>query len=222
MKRAFRALAWTLASISGALLLGTFVPRPLWPDATATGVQEHRILVLSNPIHTDIAIPIDDATRTRFGFVRGAGVPIDAPGARYLVVGWGGRDFYLNTPTWSQLKLVPFLKGITVDRSVMHVDVVGDIPSGAAYATAFDLDRNRFDALTAFVIGSFTASPTGPIAIDGFRYGDYDAFYEADGRFSAILGCNTWTAAALRAGGLRTGWWNPLPPMLGLSLALYN
>ncbi|MGO8572745.1 TIGR02117 family protein, partial [Rhizobium ruizarguesonis] len=34
--------------------------------------------------------------------------------------------------------------------------------------------------------------------------------------------CNTWTAAALRSAGLRTGIWNPLPQALRLSVAVYN
>ena len=52
-------------------------------------------------------------------------------------------------------------------------------------------------------------------------YGEFDAFFEA-GNFTALLGCNTWAAAALRKAGLQTGWWNPLPQTLGLSLDLHN
>ena len=40
--------------------------------------------------------------------------------------------------------------------------------------------------------------------------------------FNALAGCNVWTAASLRQAGLKTGWWTPLPGLLGLSLKLHN
>jgi uncharacterized protein (TIGR02117 family) len=66
----------------------------------------------------------------------------------------------------------------------------------------------------------------GPKASDACipnaAYSISTASYEANGNFNALVGCNTWTAAALRTAGLRTGWWNPLPATLNWSLDLYN
>src|SRR5690242_13310263 len=109
MRRALRYLAMLLAAVVLAATLGTLVPRPLWP-AAAAGEGTRHILVLKNPIHTDIAVPLDDGVRRRFAFLADAGLPIDAPEARYIVFGWGGRAFYLETPTWSEVKAMPVLK----------------------------------------------------------------------------------------------------------------
>ncbi len=106
-----------------ALLLGTVVPRPLFSATSPTPAASTAVLVLMNPIHTDIAIPLEPQVREDFSFLLDNGQPIDAPGARYLVIGWGGREFYTQTPTWSQLKAGPLLRGLTMDRAVMHVDV---------------------------------------------------------------------------------------------------
>ena len=67
---------------------------------------------------------------------------------------------------------------------------------------------------------SFDRAGGAPRPIPGSGYGPADLFFEARGRFNALLGCNTWTAAALRAAGLRTGWWNPIPQTLAISLRL--
>ena len=40
-------------------------------------------------------------------------MPVDAREVRYIVFGWGGRAFYLETPTWSELKAAPVLKAVT-------------------------------------------------------------------------------------------------------------
>jgi uncharacterized protein (TIGR02117 family) len=220
-------LRWILRAVVLIVLLmiaGTFIPRPLWPPASAAnGAAAVRpILVLSNPIHTDIAIPLDDALRTRFAFLTEAGVPVGNPGARYLVVGWGGRSFYLETPHWADIKPLPVLRALTIDRSVMHVAVAGNIRQDDPAVTPLAVSGEGETRMLDFILASFALQDNKPAAIPGAHYGRYDAFYEANGFFNALVGCNTWTAGALREAGLHTGLWNPVPQTLAVSLKLYN
>ena len=210
-----------VAAVALAVALGALVPRPLWP-AIAEGEGTRHILVLKNPIHTDIAVPLDDGVRRRFAFLANAGLPMDVPDARYIVFGWGGRAFYLETPTWSQLKAVPVLKALTLDASVMHVDIAGAIKDPHPDVAGFDIDEAHFVALLDYIAASFRQGPNGPMVVENSGYSTYDRFYEADGHFNALVGCNTWTAAGLRTAGLRTGWWNPIPVSLWWSLRLYD
>lgn len=206
-----------------AVAAGTFVPRPLSaPGPVAAGEGTRRILVLSNPIHTDIAIPLDAQTRAAYGFLAASGIPVAEPAAEWLIIGWGGRSFYLETPTWADLKPMPVLRALTIDRSVMHVDIAGPIDEGHPSVRAFDLSPTGFRDLSAFIEASFVREEGGIMPIAGAGYGAHDRFFEAHGSFNALVGCNTWTARALRAGGLRTGWWNPMPQTLAFSLDLYN
>jgi uncharacterized protein (TIGR02117 family) len=218
MRKLWRFLVVLVAAVLLAAALGMLVPRPLWP-AAAAGEGTRRIMVLKNPIHTDIAVPLDDGVRRRFAFLADSGLPIDAPGARYIVFGWGGRAFYLETPTWSRLRATPVLKALTLDASVMHVDVAGAIKEPHPDVTGFDIDEPHFAALLDYIAASFR---NGPVTIDNAGYSSFDRFYEANGDFNALIGCNTWTAAGLRVAGLRTGWWNPLPTSLWWSLRLYD
>lgn len=225
MKSKLRWLGRALILVVLLMAAGTVVPRPLWrPARAATDPQAtaRHVLVLSNPIHTDLAIPLDDAIRTRFGFLIEAGVPVDNTGAKYLVVGWGGRSFYLETPHWADLKPLPVMRALTIDRSVMHVDVAGSIRADAPATTRVEVDGEGFERMLAFIQSSFALTDGRPMAIPGASYGRHDAFFEANGYFNALVGCNTWTAQALREAGLRTGMWNPLPQTLAITLKLYN
>jgi uncharacterized protein (TIGR02117 family) len=222
MKKFGRVLSIIVLAAMLAVALGTLVPRPLWQVAKASTVTTRHILVLKNPIHTDIAIPVDDEVRQRFRFLVDAGIPADAPEVRYIVFGWGGRAFYLETPTWSQLKAMPVLKALTIDASVMHVDIAGAIAEPHPDVTGFDIDEQRFAALLDYIEASFQQGSNDPLVIENAAYSRFDRFFEANGHFNALVGCNTWTAAGLRTAGLRTGWWNPLPASLGLSMRLYN
>ncbi|RWF52231.1 MAG: TIGR02117 family protein [Mesorhizobium sp.] len=222
MKKLGRFLAILVVAIVLAVVLGTFIPRPLLRAAAADPVATRHILVLKNPIHTDIAVPVDDEVRKRFHFLVDDGIPADMTGVRYIVFGWGSRAFYLETPTWSELKAVPVMKALTLDASVMHVDVAGNIVEPHPDVAGFDIREERFAALLDFIAASFQRGPNGAILIENAAYSRFDRFYEANGHFNALVGCNTWTAAALRIAGLRTGWWNPLPASLHLSMRIYN
>lgn len=220
------AARWLIRATALLLLLaagGTFIPRPLLVAAEASGMApSQRILLLSGPIHTDIAIPIDDRLRASFSFLEDAGIPVSDPAAQWLIFGWGGRSFYLETPTWADLKPMPVFRALTIDRSVMHVDVAGGISETHPAVTVLNVNGGHFEQLLGFVNDSFIRENGVVLPIGDRGYGSYDRFFEAKGYFNALFGCNTWTAAALRTGGLRTGFWDPLPQTLVLSLSLYN
>ena len=153
-----------------------------------------------------------------------AGIQADLPGARYLVFGWGSRAFYIETPTWSDLKPGPLFSALTLD-AFGHAcrRRRRDRRDAASGGRGFDLSRKRSSrGCSTSSTSSFQTGPDGPIWIPDASYGDFDAFFEATGYFTALLGCNTWTAAALREAGLQTGWWNPLPQTLAVSLDLHN
>ena len=197
------------------------MPGPFYATNPARPLADHPIVILSNPIHTDIAVPVDDRLRGLFGFLADAGLDVEGEGVRYVIFGWGGRAFYTQTPTWADLKAVPLFKGLTLDSSVMHVELAGDIPVNEPDTMAIKIDDRSFEALLNAIRRSFAVDAGKPVAI-GYAYGAYDAFFEAKGSFNALAGCNTWTAAQLRQAGISTGWWTPLPWMLRMALRLHN
>lgn len=189
--------------------------RPLMPMRT--------VLVLSSAIHTDLALPASPDVTARFGFMSADGLDPAQPGVEYILAGWGGRSFYIETPTWSDLRPGPVFNALTIDRSVMHMGLAGAIDPDHPAVMAISLDEASFDRLVRSVLASFTVSDDGlRQVVPGAQYGAYDLFYEADGSFNALAGCNVWAARMLRQAGLKTGWWTPLPALLTASLKLHN
>nr|WP_197975482.1 TIGR02117 family protein [Rhizobium sp. CFBP 8762] len=203
-----------------ALVFGVVIPRPFHSQPIVAGSA--RILVLSNPIHTDIAIPVSADLLKRFAFLKADGLLAEASGAQYIVFGWGGRSFYTETPTWADLKFWPAFRSLTIDRSVLHVELTGDFNLPQEGVLPLEVSPDGMTSLLSFIEASFTRGPNGPVVLSGFSYGLNDLFYEANGSFNALVGCNTWTAAALHRAGFVTGAWTPLPPLLTRSLSLHN
>jgi uncharacterized protein (TIGR02117 family) len=225
MRFAFRLMKWMggmLVALFVALTMGVFVPRPLTAPAEAAVQGETQILLLANPIHTDIALPVDDEVRAAFADLIPSGLPLDMPGVDYLIIGWGGRSFYIETPTWGDIRPLPVLKALTVDRSVLHVSVAGQIDQDHPSVRVLTISKDGRSRMIEAIRASFVRDAGVPVPIPGAAYGLDDAFFEAHGAFNAFVGCNTWTASMLRVAGLRTGWWTPLPQLLDLSIDLHH
>ncbi|KPF46444.1 TIGR02117 family protein [Rhizobium sp. AAP43] len=215
-------MAGGVAGLMVLVCLGVLLPRPVFVPVDDTAPLSRKILILSNPIHTDIALPLDAEVRAAFADLAGDGLPLDAPDAAYLVIGWGGRSFYLETPQWADLKPLPVFRSLTVDWAVMHVDIAAAISLDHPQVRALEISEDGHRRLLAAIRESFTRKEGLPLVIEGAGYGAVDRFYEAEGAFNALIGCNTWTAAMLRVAGVTTGFWTPMPQLLDLSLDLHD
>ena len=88
-------------------------------------------------------------------------MPLDAPEVRYLVFGRGSREFYISTPTWDQLKPMPLLKGLTLDRAAMHIDIAGPISEPHPAVSGFDVSDREFAPCWRSSATVFTRMPKG-------------------------------------------------------------
>lgn len=122
----------------------------------------------------------------------------------HVSLGWGDRDFYLETPTWADLRLSTVIAAATgSERTLLHVDHVPR-PTPDGEVRQLVVRPAEYRRLAAYVRAS--------LVTDGERrpgYYRYDAFYEARGRYSALRTCNSWVGDALRFAGVRVGAWTP-------------
>lgn len=231
--RIVRRMFGVLLIVATCIGLGTLVPRSFvksLPALATGGTGSHStksartVLLLSSDIHTDLALPANPDLAARFSFMADDGLDPGQPGVEYIIAGWGGRSFYVETPTWSELKPGPVFKALSLDRSVMHMGLAGAIDPAQPSVLTIELDEVAFERLVSSILASFALNADGmPALIPGAQYGDYDRFYEAEGWFNAfVVGCNAWTAGMLRQAGLTTGWWTPMPGLLSASLRLHN
>lgn len=222
LRGAFAGLLAVLSVLAGLAVLGVLVPRA--PHAvSANRAGSHAVFLAANPIHTDLVLPSTPELLARLAFLAQDGLPLDHPNLRAVAVGWGGRAFYTQTPHWADLGFDAVWRSLSLDRSVLHVALAGAVGEEGPDLRRVELGEDAYQALLDFVEASFEPGADGrPQAVPNASYGAFDRFYEARGSFNALLGCNTWTAAALRAGGLTTGFWTPLPRSLFWSLDLHG
>jgi len=165
------------------------------------------IYVESNGVHTDLVVPVAAAGIDWRGLVRPEDIadPLYA-GYDHLAIGWGEARFYLETPTWADVRPGTVLRAaIGSDRTLVHVAHV-PAPSIGRDVRPIVLREAEYRRLAAFIRAGFAKKPKI------FRgYDAYDAFYSGSGRYDILTTCNSWTGAALRAAGVRVGRWTPFP-----------
>jgi uncharacterized protein (TIGR02117 family) len=215
VKRAFRIsasilggiLAVPLVYLLAALILGAIPANRGWHEAPR-GV---RIFVRTNGVHTWIMVPKVNAEMDWRPLVPGAHLKDPRWGnGNYVALGYGNREFYLNTPTWADLTFRnAFWAIVGSGESLVHADHDND-PQPNDIQRPIILSHDEYVRLARFMRGSFRTDGQGrTIPLIGRGYGNSDVFYEAVGSYSAFYTCNSWTGQALRAAGVRTGVWTP-------------
>ena len=201
---ALGAVPAVIASYVAAGLIGGAIPANGGWQAPARGV---RIFVESNGVHTGIIVPKVAAGVDWRDVVRAADLrdPRYA-GYDHVSFGWGDKAFYLETPTWAEVKLRTVLAAaFGSNRTLIHVDHL-PMPRAGDGARAIVVTPAQYRRLAAYIRASVRA---GRARYPG--YAGYDAFYDANGRYDAVRTCNAWTGDALRYAGVRVGVWTPFP-----------
>jgi uncharacterized protein (TIGR02117 family) len=201
---AVTAVFAVVASYVVAGLIGGAIPSNRDWHPPARGI---RIFVESNGVHTGIIVPkvaagVDWRRIARAGDLR------DPRYAAFdhLSFGWGEKTFYLETPTWADVRLRTVVaSAVGSTRTLLHVEHL-PLPRSGDGAREIVVTPAQYRRLAAYIRASFRDK--------GARYrgyAGYDAFYDANGRYDAVRTCNGWTGDALRYAGVRVGAWTPFP-----------
>ncbi|GIT91663.1 hypothetical protein JANAI62_21200 [Jannaschia pagri] len=207
---ALRGTRWLLLIPFVCLLwLGAGFGGALWTAPGEDPGDDVDIHFIGTAIHVDLLLPATPEVRAALDFAAEDGVPLGA--ADWVLVGWGARDFYTATGSYSDMRIGPVWRAVTGDASVLRIEVYG--PINTAGLDRLSLSHAQFMRLVQ-AIADTRGGPVLPSA--GFT--STDRFYEARGRFHIFRTCNVWVGEMLRAAGLRFGRWTPTPQAFRLAL----
>lgn len=178
------------------------------------------IYVHSNGVHTDLVLPVRSLEldwRTLFEARHFPHSPA-VQSADWILLGWGDEGFYLNTPSWSDLKLGTALRALSGNAgTLLHVEYLSEAQRQRYPMHPLWIDAERLRTLTRFVRDSATMDDGEAQSVAG-HYSNSDAFFRAKGHYSLLQTCNTWTGAALAQARIQVSAWPPFAHNLMRSL----
>lgn len=173
--------------------------------------KEIPIYIYTNGVHTDIVMPVKNDLQDWSSKIPFANTTSKKTDYQYVGIGWGDKGFYLDTPTWADLKFSTAVKAaFWLSESAMHCSYYKTMTEGADCKKIM-ISRSQYLNLVKFVDDKFDKDDNGNyilIPTDAV-YSDNDAFYDAKGRYSFLDTCNTWANNALKAAGQKAALWTP-------------
>lgn len=170
------------------------------------------ILFVSNAVHADIVLPINTESinwREHFPANCFSG---DTSRATHVAIGWGDQGFYLETPTWADLRFSTAANALLwPSDTCLHISFYTADPQSDS-ARSVTISAAQYERLVQFINSSFRRDEDGSIIqIGNEAYGTNDAFFQAHGIYHCCNTCTCWVGKAMRSAGIRTGWFTPLP-----------
>lgn len=209
-----------LLKATGILLIGILlylagvflIPYIEIPAKPATEGATVEIFILSNGMHTDLVVPVKSQYFDWTEDIKFEDTHSQNSDFEYVGIGWGDKGFYLDTPTWAELKVSTALKAaFWLSTSAMHCTFYNKFPEGEEYRR-LRLTPTEYRNLVNYIRAKFDRDAQGrtlKVETDAV-YGDNDAFYEAHGKYSFVYTCNTWTNNGLKIAGKKAALWTAL------------
>jgi len=164
--------------------------------------KQNIVYASSNGVHTDIIIPIESIHKNILKNFK------LHPNTKFVAFGWGDKGFYLHTPTWGDLTFstafnAVFLKSDTAMHITEYIKASNKWKKIAVCSQQIELLNKSFT-------NSFQSDDNNKfLKIEGYTYGNNDTFYEANGSYSCLKTCNTWTNQVLKKAEIKTAIWTP-------------
>lgn len=208
IKKLLKYLAIFILSLLTYLLIVTLLSFVSVNEDFAENHQEIPIYILTNGVHTDVVLPIknehyDWSNQFKFEHTKSKDTTY-----QYVALGWGDKGFYLETPTWADLKASTTVKAATgLSSSAMHVTFYKHLKENKS-CKKIQISLENYQNLIAFINKSFQTKSRDFLKIETDAvYGKHDVFYEANGSYSLFYTCNSWANQALKAANQKAALW---------------
>ena len=205
LKKILNYLLITVGLLVVYLILATAISYiPVNRDQTSHKDQNLSIYIITNGVHTDIAVPFYNEYFDWRTYLDPTLTPGNRTSSQWVSFGWGDKGFYLQTPEWKDLKAsVAFNAAFGLSESAMHVTYYDRLTTGAD-CVEIKLNKEQYLQLSSFILNQFDQKEKQFLLIDTDQnYGLNDVFYEAKGKYSLFYTCNTWANNGLKAAQLK-------------------
>lgn len=208
IKKLLKYIAIFVLSLVTYLIVVTLLSYIPVNDDLVKSRKEIPIYILTNGVHTDIVLPIknkhyDWTSQLKFEYTKSKDTTY-----QYVALGWGDKGFYMETPTWADLKASTAVKAATgLSSSAMHVTFYKSLKENKS-CKKIQISLENYKKMIAFINESFQTKLGEFLKIETEAvYGKHDVFYEANGSYSLFYTCNSWANQALKAANQKAALW---------------
>ena len=217
IKKSFRFLIFSFVIFISSILI-YLACAFIFSRITIEGHKEkkavHTVYLMKSGIHIDFLLPICNEIKDwQEEFPISNTLSKDST-YKKIAIGWGSKDFYMNTPTWDDLTLKIFLiSNFGLGSSAIHVKYYTDTLPKDSKIASLKLSANQYKKLVKYIENSLKRSgttkssfilPKNPKVLS-----NNDAYYDAGQTYSLLFTCNSWINNGLKTSGQKACLWTP-------------
>ena len=208
IKKLLKYTAIFVLSLMTYLLIVTLLSFVSVNEDFAENQKEIPIYILTNGVHTDVVLPLKSEYYDWTNQLKPEHTKAKDSTYQYAALGWGDKGFYLETPTWEDLKATTALKAASgLSATAMHVTFYKDLKESNS-CKKLQISSDNYKKLILFINESFQTKSGEFLKIETDAvYGKHDVFYEANGSYSLFYTCNSWANQALKAANQKAALW---------------
>ena len=208
IKKLLKYTAIFVLSLMTYLLIVTLLSFVSVNEDFAENQKEIPIYILTNGVHTDVVLPLKSEYYDWTNQLKPEHTKAKDSTYQYAALGWGDKGFYLETPTWEDLKATTALKAASgLSATAMHVTFYKDLKESNS-CKKLQISSDNYKKLILFINESFQTKSGEYLKIETEAvYGKHDVFYEANGSYSLFYTCNSWANQALKAANQKAALW---------------
>lgn len=177
-------------------------------DFDIASEEKVEIYILTNGVHTDIVLPYTSPYKSWSPFVKVTDTKSEEVDPKFVAFGWGDKGFYLDTPTWADLKFSTAFKAMFfLSTSAMHVSYYDDMRESEV-CKRIEVSKRSYLRMVHYIENSFQRDANGrPKLLVNASYANNDCFYDARGTYNLFFTCNSWANEGLKSSGLKACFW---------------
>ena len=201
----------TLTLIASVLmyLLVAFCLTRITISREANTKPEVEMYIKTNGVHTDIVVPVKNVQIDWSREIKFVNTTSNDTTATFLAFGWGNKGFYLETPTWADLKFkTAFNAAFGLGSTAMHATFYKKMIENE-FCKKIMISQQQYARLAEYILTSLKNDSAGHAIqiITKANYNNSDTFYEARGSYSMFKTCNSWANKALKVSGQKCCLW---------------
>ncbi len=160
MTKIFKYLKYTIFSVMGIILL-YFIFALLLTEISVNGTRNtkptHKIYLNTNGIHLDIVLSVENIDQKILHQLP------KKQNTQYVSLGWGDKNFYLNTPEWKDLTTRNAVNALFLNsKSLIHIY---QYPRLEKEWVEVPLDKTQLETLNRYILNSFETDTIGNIQL---------------------------------------------------------
>ena len=217
VKKCFRFLIFSLVIFISCILI-YLACAFIFSRITIEGHKEkkaiHTVFLMKSGIHMDFLLPICNELKDWQEEFPISNTRSKDSTYKKIAIGWGSKDFYMNTPTWDDLTLKIFLiSNFGLGSSAIHVKYYTDTLPKDSKILSLKLSDNQYKKLVKYIENSLKRSGTNKSSLilpkNPKVLSNNDAYYDAKQNYSLLFTCNSWINNGLKVSGQKACLWTP-------------